>query len=87
MGRNESSCYSSLLLMVKGGGYSTTSTIRAIYGSVSFEKASNLHAGLCGAKSGRKGGSGARCSAASPLTMVFPQLVQKKRGNYWGEKP
>ncbi len=38
--------------MGQGGGYSTTSTIRAIYGSVSFEKASNLHAGLSGAKSG-----------------------------------
>ncbi len=35
--------------MGQGGGYSTTSTIRAIYGSVSFEKASNLHAGLCAA--------------------------------------
>ncbi len=54
--------------MGQGEGYSTTSTIRAIYGSVSFEEASNLHAGLCGAKSRRRGGSGARCSAASPLT-------------------
>ncbi len=86
MGRNESSCYSSLLLMVKGGGYSTTSTIRAIYGSVSFEKASNLHAGLCGAKSGRRGGSGARGGVASPLTMALPQLVLKKRGNSWQGK-
>ncbi len=53
--------------MDQGGGYSTTSTIRAIYGSVPFEKASNLHVGLSGVKSRRKGGSGARCSAASPL--------------------
>ncbi len=68
----------SRLLMGQGGGYSTTSTIRAIYSSVSFEKASNLHAGLSGAKSGRRGGSGARCSAASPLTMALPQLVLKK---------
>ena len=67
--------------MGQGGGYSTTSTIRAIYGSVSFEKTSNLHAGLCGAKSGRRGGSGARCCAASPLTMAFPQLVLKKWRN------
>ena len=51
----------------QGEGYSTTSTIRAIYGSVPFEKVSNLHVGLSGAKSRRKGGSGARCSAASPL--------------------
>ncbi len=36
------------------------------YGSVAFENAPNLHAGLCGAKSGRIGGSGARCFAASP---------------------
>ena len=51
------------------------------YGSVSFEEASNHHAGLCGAQSGRRGGSGARCSAASPLTMALPQLVLKKWGN------
>jgi len=37
--------------MDQGGGYSTTSTIRAIYGSVPFEKASNLHVGLSGVKS------------------------------------
>jgi hypothetical protein len=67
--------------MALGAGYSTTSTIRAIYGSVSFEKTSNLHAGLCGAKSARRGGSGARCCAASPLTMAFPQLVLKKWRN------
>jgi hypothetical protein len=48
------------------------------YGSVAFENASNLHAGLCEAKSGRRGGSGARCFAASPLTMTFVQLVLKK---------
>jgi len=70
------------LLMGQGGGYFTTSTIRAIYGSVSFEEASNLHAGLCRAKSGRRGGSGARCSAAPPLTMALSQLVLKKWGNF-----
>ena len=41
--------------------------IRAFYGSVAFENAPNLHAGLCGVKSGRTGGSGARCFAASPF--------------------
>jgi hypothetical protein len=35
------------------------------YGSVAFENAPHLHAGLCGAKSGRRGGSGARCFTAS----------------------
>jgi len=53
------------------------------YGSVAFENASNLHAGLCEAKSGRRGGSSARCFAASPLTMTFVQLVLKKWGNSW----
>ena len=37
------------------------------YGSVAFENAPNIHAGLCGAKSGRRGGLGARCFAASPF--------------------
>jgi len=37
------------------------------YGSVSLENAPNLHAGLGGAKSGRRGCSGARCFAASPF--------------------
>ena len=65
--------------MDQGGGYSTTSTIRAIYGSVPFEKASNLHAGPSAVKSwGKTGGSGARGFAASPMTMTFVQLVLKK---------
>jgi len=74
-------------LLLGQGEATTPRAIRAIYGSVSFEKASNLHAGLCGAKSGRKGGSGARCSVASPSTMVFPQLVLRKWGKSRGEKP
>ena len=37
------------------------------YGSIPFENAPNLHAGLCGTKSGRRGGSGARCFTASPV--------------------
>jgi hypothetical protein len=40
---------------------------------------------FAGLRGGRKGGSGARCSPASPLTMALPQLILKKRGNYWGE--
>ena len=70
--------------MGQGGGYSTTSTIRTVYGSVSFEKASNLHAGPSAVKSwSKKGGSGARGFAASPLTMTFVQLVLKKWVNSW----
>jgi len=72
------------LLTGHGGGYSTTSTIRTIYGSVFFENASNLHAGPSAVKScSKKGGSGARGFAASPMTMTFVQLVLKKWGNSW----
>ncbi|MEE8315312.1 MAG: hypothetical protein V3R70_02060, partial [Syntrophobacteria bacterium] len=39
------------------------------YGSVAFENAPNLHAGLCGAKSGRRGGSDARCFSATHLAL------------------
>ena len=45
------------------------------YGSVAFEDAPNLHAGFCGAKSGRTGGSDARCFSASPLGL--PRVSSK----------
>jgi hypothetical protein len=40
------------------------------YGSVAFKNAPNLHAGLSGAKSGRREGSGARCFTASPCGLA-----------------
>ena len=49
----------------------------AFYGSVAFKNAPNLHAGLCVVKSARKGGSDARCFAASPLAfLVFLLSLQ-----------
>ena len=49
------------------------------YGSVAFENAPNLHAGLCGAKSGRRGGSGLVVSQPPPLACVAD--------NIFGETP
>ncbi len=60
------------------------SHFRTIYGSVFFENASNLLAGPSAVKScSKKGGSGARSFAASPMTMTFVQLVLKKWGKSW----
>ncbi len=54
------------------------SHFRTIYGRVSFENASNLHAGPSAVKSWSKtGGSGARGFAAFPMTTTFVQLVPK----------
>jgi len=49
------------------------------YGSVAFENAPNLHAGLYGTKSGRRGGSGARCFAASPFGLPGVSSVVPRR--------
>ncbi len=55
------------------------------YASVAFENAPNLHAGLYGTKSGKRGGSGARCFAASPFGLpgfssVVPSGAQAPHG-------
>ncbi len=62
------------------------STIRAIYCSVSFEKASNLHAGLCGAKRWKE--RWLRCSLfpSLPLDHGFAPINPEKTGKVLGRK-
>ena len=68
-----------------GGGYSTTSTIRAIYGSIPFEKASNLHAGPSAVKSwGKTGGSACSRFRSLPhdhdFCTIGPQKMEETPG-------
>ena len=65
----------------KGEGSSTTSNSRHFMALSLLKMHQIFMLAFAGAKSGRRGGSGARCSAASPLTMAFPQLVLKKWRN------